>query len=97
MKHKDILKDLRGTWYVQSKAEVNFFDEVVYIGELNQFFDRKKNIFYSAEAYQNAYAHLDSEARKEALQGGRVTKVDKLDYALGISTSGIFCTGVFSI
>lgn len=78
---KEILKDLRGTWYVQSKAEVNFFDEVVYIGELNQFFDRKKNIFYSAEAYQNAYAHLDSEARKEALQGGRVTKVDKLDYA----------------
>lgn len=78
---KDILKDLRGTWYVQSKAEVNFFDDVVYIGELNQFFDRKKNIFYSAEAYQNAYAHLDSEARKEALQGGRVTKVDKLDYA----------------
>lgn len=78
---KEILKDLRSTWYVQSKAEVNFFDEVVYIGELNQFFDRKKNIFYSAEAYQNAYAHLDSEARKEALQGGRVTKVDKLDYA----------------
>ena len=78
---KDILKDLRGNWYIQSKAEVNFFDDVVYIGELNQFFDRKKSIFYSAEAYQNAYAHLDSEARKEALQGGRVTKVDKLDYA----------------
>lgn len=78
---KEILKDLRSAWYVQSKAEVNFFDDVVYIGELNQFFDRKKNIFYSAEAYQNAYAHLDSEARKEALQGGRVTKVDKLDYA----------------
>jgi hypothetical protein len=78
---KEILKDLRGTWYVQSKADVNFFDDVVYIGELNQFFDRKKNIFYSAEAYQNAYAHLDAEARKEALQGGRVTKVDKLDYA----------------
>jgi len=78
---KDILKDLRTSWYNDSKAEVNFFDEVMYVGELNQFYDRSKNIFYSAEAYQNVYSHLDPEARKEALQGGRVTKVDKLDYA----------------
>jgi len=78
---KDIIKELRQQWYEQSKAEINFFDDVIYIAEANQFYDRRKRIFYSAEAYQNTYAHLDPDARKEALMGGRVTKVDKLDYA----------------
>jgi hypothetical protein len=53
----------------------------MFIGELNQFYDRQKSIFYTAEGYQNVYAHLDADARKEALQGGRVVKVDKIDYA----------------
>jgi len=76
-----VIKDLRETWYVGSKENISFFDDTIYVGEQNQFFDRKKRIWYSAEAYQNVYAHLDSDARKEALQGGRVTKVDKLDFA----------------
>lgn len=76
-----ILKELRETWYTQSKAEVNFFDEVIFIAEANQFYNCKKRIFYTPEAYQNAYSHLDPEARKEALTSGRVMKVDKLDYA----------------
>jgi hypothetical protein len=78
---KTILDDLRQTWYTDSKEDISFFDEVVYIAEQNQFFDRKKRIFFTAEAYQNTYAHLDPEVRKEALQGGRVTKVDRIDYA----------------
>jgi len=78
---KEILKELRSGWYQQKKTDVSFFDEVIYIAEANQFYDRRKRIFYSAEAYQNTYAHLDPDARKEALTGGRVTKVDKLDYA----------------
>lgn len=78
---KTILKDLRRSWYEVKEADISFFDDVVFIAELNQFFDRRKRIFYSVEAYQNTYAHLDPEARKVALQGGRVTKVDKLDYA----------------
>lgn len=76
-----IIKDLRSAWYVARSADVDFFSDVVFIGELNQFFDRKKRIFYTPEAYHNAYSHLDAEARKEALQGGRVTKVDRVDYA----------------
>lgn len=78
---KQILDDLRAQWYSETKADISFFDEVVFIAEQNQFFDRKKRIFFTAEAYQNTYAHLDPEARKEALQGGRVTKVDRIDYA----------------
>lgn len=76
-----VIKDLRGTWYQDKKSDISFFDDTIYVGEQNQFFDRKKRIWYSAEAYQNVYSHLDSDARKEALQGGRVTKVDKLDFA----------------
>lgn len=78
---KQILDDLRKTWYLESKEDISFFDEVVFIAEQNQFFDRKKRIFFTPEAYQNMYAHLDPDARKEALQGGRVTKVDRIDYA----------------
>lgn len=76
-----IMKDLRSMWYEESQSSVNFFDEVIYVAEQNQFFDRRKRIWYTPEAYQNTYSHLDPEARKEALQGGRVTKVDKVDYA----------------
>jgi hypothetical protein len=78
---KVILSDLRSTWYAESAKEINFFDDVIFIAEQNQFFDRRKRIFYTPEAYQNTYAHLSADARKEALQGGMVTKVDKIDFA----------------
>lgn len=78
---KEILQSLRQQWYIKSQESVNFFDEVVFVKELNQFYDRAKRIFYSPDAYQNAYADADPEARKQALQNSMVTKVDKLDYA----------------
>lgn len=78
---KAILTGLRETWYQPTDDDVNFFDDVIFVGAINQFFDRRKRIFYTPEAYQNTYAHLAPEARKDALQGGRVTKVDKLDFA----------------
>ena len=76
-----VIKDLRSTWYDQSKTDISFFDETIYVAEQNQFFDRRRRMWMTAEGYQNNYAHLDPEARKEALQGGRVTKVHKVDYA----------------
>lgn len=90
---KDILNDLRTEWYsaVAAGKAINFFDEVIFVRELNQFFDRQKRLFYTAEAYQNSYADLDPEVRKQALQGGMVSKVDRLDYAplqLPIFTEG---------
>lgn len=75
-----ILKDLRVQWYSASKVNVNFYDDVIFIAEANQFYNCTKRIFYTPEAYQNTYMHKDPEARKEAL-AGRVIKVDKLDYA----------------
>ena len=79
---KVILKDLRETWYTaEAETQQEFFDDVVYISELNQFFDRDRRIFYTAEAFQNSYSHLNSEARKDALENGRVKKVHKLDFA----------------
>jgi hypothetical protein len=79
---KEILKSLREEWYIsKSDGAIDFFSEVIFIRELNQFYDRARRIFYSPEAYQNTYAHLDPEARKQALQGGLVVKVDRMDYA----------------
>jgi hypothetical protein len=78
---RDIIKDLRKDWYVDKVSTSDFYDNVVYVKELNQFYDLKSRIFFTPEAFQNSFAHEDAEARKIALQDGRVRKVDKLDYA----------------
>lgn len=79
-----IVDDLRKEWYAESNDISDFYDECVYIAEQNQFFNPTKRMFYSAEAYQNAFGHLDDQARTEALINGRVDKVDRLDYAPGM-------------
>lgn len=78
---KEILHDLRQTWYADKVKDDDFYDNVVFVKELNQFYDWKSRIFFSTEAFQNSFSHEDAEARKVALQEGRVKKVDKLDYA----------------
>lgn len=78
---KDILKDLRKQWYGDRVSKADFYDNVVFVKELNQFFDWKSRIFFSTDAFQNSFNHEDAEARKIALQDGRVKKVDRLDYA----------------
>jgi hypothetical protein len=78
---KDILKDLRKQWYGERISSADFYDNVVFVKELNQFYDWKSRIFFSTEAFQNSFNHEDAEARKIALQDGRVRKVDRLDYA----------------
>lgn len=77
---KEILRDLRSRWYVDTKQH-DFYDTCLYVKEQNQFYDFKSRIFFSAEAFQNSFSHEDAEARKVALQDGRVRKVDRLDYA----------------
>ena len=78
---KDIIKDLRQTWYGEKVSAAEFYDNVVFVKELNQFYDWESRIFFSTEAFQNSFSHEDAEARKIALQEGRVQKVDRLDYA----------------
>jgi hypothetical protein len=78
---KEIIKDLRSQWYVDRVNTSDFYDSVLFVKELNQFYDFKTRIFFSTEAFQNSFSHEDTEARKIALQDGRVKKVDKLDYA----------------
>lgn len=78
---KDIITDLRKTWYGEKISKAEFYDNVVFVKELNQFYDWESRIFFSTEAFQNSFSHEDAEARKIALQDGRVQKVDRLDYA----------------
>lgn len=78
---KTIIKDLQREWYGERSKDSAMFDDIVYIKELNQFYDFRSRIFYTAEAFQNSFAHEDEEARKTALVEGRVSKVDKLNYA----------------
>lgn len=81
---KVILSALREEWYKKENAvSVDCFKDVVFVKELNQFYDRDRRIFYTPEAYQNAHSHLDEEVRQKALQGNLVVKVDKLDYCPG--------------
>lgn len=78
---KDILTDLRQTWYREKVSNAEFYDNIVFVKEQNRFFDRDTGIFYSAEAFRNSFWHEDPEVLKIALQEGRVQKVDKIDYA----------------
>ena len=78
---KEILTDLRKQWYGERVSKADFYDNVVFVKELNQFYDWQSAIFFSTDAFQNSFAHEDAEARKIALQDGRVKKVDRLDYA----------------
>lgn len=76
-----VLKSMRDQWYRAKVVSEDFYDEVFFVKELNQFYDYTNGIFFSVEAFQNSFGDQDAEARKIALQDGRVTKVHKLDYA----------------
>ncbi len=78
---KKILTELRKKWYEKAAKEEGFFQDVIFIRELNQFYDSDKRIFYSPAGYENAYSHLDEQVKKTALQGSMVQKADKIDYA----------------
>jgi len=78
---KDILKDLRQQWYGEKVHNAEFYDDVIFVKELNQFYDFTSRIFFSVEAFQNSFSHEEVEAKKIALQEGRTKKVDRLDYA----------------
>ena len=78
---KEILKDLRKEWYDGKVSNADFYDKTIFVKELTQFYDWESRIFFSTEAFQNSFSHEDAEARKIALQEGRVQKVDRLDYA----------------
>lgn len=78
---KEILKDLRQQWYGEKVSAADFYDKVMFVKELNQFYDWQCRIFFSTDAFQNSYSHEEAEAKKIALQDGRVRKVDRLDYA----------------
>lgn len=77
----EILKDLRNVWYGEKVSGAEFYDDLLFVREINQFYDVRRRMFLTAEAMQNGFADQDAEARKIALQEGRVQKVDKLDYA----------------
>lgn len=82
-----IMKGLRKEWYRGDKnrtaKELEFFDNTLFVKELNQFYDWKTRTFMTVEGFANANAHEDPEARKSALQDGKVAKVDRLDYVPG--------------
>lgn len=78
---KDIIKDLRNEWYRDASAGTEFYNNLIFIREMNKFYEYNTGIYYSPESFQNSFSDVDAEARKIALQDGRVTKVDKLDFA----------------
>jgi len=54
------------------------------VSEQNQFYNPRKRLWLTPEAFQNTFGHHDNEARSEALLNGRIRKVDRLDYAPGM-------------
>lgn len=80
---RSIYKEVKQSWREKKTVELDFTQDIIYIAEQNQFFDRTKKIWYSTEAYQNRFADEDAEAKINALQRGHVMKVDRVDFAPG--------------
>lgn len=81
---QNIIDQQREIWYPKQEIDTEFYDEYVYVAEQNQFYNPAKNLWLPLEAFHNRYAHIDEAARAEAIVGGRVQKVDRLDYAPGM-------------
>ncbi len=78
---RTILKDLKAEWSSGFTRDSSFLTDMVFVKEQNRFYDYSTNIFYTPEAFQNAFSDQDSEVRKTALELGKVDKVDRLDFA----------------
>jgi len=81
---QSIIEQQRKVWYPKVDKDCNFYDDHIYVSEQNQFYNITKRMWLSAEGFQSTFAHLDQDARSEALVSGRVEKVDRLDYAPGM-------------
>jgi hypothetical protein len=80
---KDIVKETRMEIYRKDESICEEWGSIVFVIELNRFYNFKKQIYMTPECFQNAFAHIDADARKSALEAGLIIKVDKLDYAPG--------------
>lgn len=77
---KEVLGSLRTQWYDTEKAR-DFLANMIFIREQNRFYDFNTSIFYTADSFTNGFNDQDSEVRKQALEFGKVAKVDLLDFA----------------
>lgn len=75
-----IINDLRNEWYKGEEVTKQFYQEVFHVGELNQFYDWRKRVYYSPDAFVNSFCDQDAEVKSNALSEGMVEKVTKLDY-----------------
>jgi hypothetical protein len=64
----------------ETKEEKEFFDNYVFVGEQNKFYNSEKYMWFTPEAFTNFHLGDDAESRTVALKG-RTKKVDKIDYA----------------
>ena len=88
-----ILKELRRAW-AKARPTIDspeFLEGLMFVAELNQFYNWKTRAFLTVEGFTNAHLHEDPEVRKSALQDLKVVKVDRLDYAPG--RERVFCEG----
>ena len=80
---KNLLTELRKTWWDKAVIDQGMFEEMVYVRSLNQIYQFKTRVFLSMEAFQNMLANKNNAARRDAFEGGMLRQVDYLDYAPG--------------
>lgn len=78
------LKSLREEWYKSNGANQGLYQEVVFVRDMNLFYNWNSGSYYTPDGFTNAFCDEDEEVRKNALQKGMVRKVDRLDYAPGM-------------
>lgn len=79
---KPILDDLRRMWYNSETEDgiLAIFKDMVYIQDIDSIYDYKTKIFHSVTSFQNSFAHIDTDAKKKALQEGMIKKVSFMEF-----------------
>lgn len=74
---KDVLKEYKKP--MDETEAKPFYSDYVFVAEQNKFFNNKKKLWHTPEAFTNVVYDKDKNARNLALEG-LTEKVDKLDY-----------------
>lgn len=64
----------------------NPISDNVFVADQNKFYDTKKRIWFSVEAFKNMFCHIDRKILEAALIDQKVKKVDSIDYRPGLKS-----------
>jgi len=76
-----LLKGLRKEWYETGGTSDTFYDDFIFVHDINRIYNQKLGIFYTTDSFRNSHIDRDPEVLKMALQERWIKKVHRLEFA----------------